>query len=66
MATAEVRAGMKASKARMRVMVRSAWAPASATSKPVAFRRTPPPARAAAIPSFTTHQKMDPYIPSRR
>ena len=50
----------------MRVSARVDWLPPSSTSNPVAFRRTPPPASAAAIPSLTTHQNMDPNMPSRR
>ena len=66
MATSELTAGMKTSSRRRAKSVPSVWAPPSATSNPVAFSRKPPPRRAAAIPSFTTHQKMEPNIPSLR
>jgi hypothetical protein len=54
----EVRNGMKASQIRMSTMVCALCAPASSTLKPVAFNRNPPIASAAAMPSFTTHQKI--------
>jgi DNA modification methylase len=57
-AIAEAKNGTKMSAIRMRKSVSSVCAVPRATSKPVAFKRNPPPAKAAAMPSLTTHHQL--------